>query len=1301
MAELASPRSSVLQARLLGPFSLSRGELTAGPWERPSARRLVQLLLVSPGRRMTRDAAREALFPHMGPEASRRALNKAISMARAALAYLGEDGRCLLVAEAGLVRADGTVLEVDCESQVQALENGLAMAPGTARDEQLSAALANEGVLLEDEPYSDWALRPRGALDKLRQEARLALARDRTKGYGRPAPTEVVRAWEACFALDPSCEEAAVALMRSYGAQNRHTLAETTYKTCQAALGELGLRPSRQVEEARWADDHEREHGGPPSSYQGQERRLVSVLSAEVSGPVGAAPAASHEERAELVGDLLAEVVAQIEAMGGTVSSVSGQGLVALFGAPEGHEDDPERALRAALRSMRASGGQRGDLCLRFGVETGPALVGRVGGGASGYYGAVGDVVSVAGAVSSAARPGGVLVGPATRAATERIFDWGAPQPLVISPEAGPLSVSYVERPKARPAGEAGRRRLAGRASLVGREPELAVLRDALRDTTAGRGREDVLAGEPGRGQTRLVDECRKLFMAWVGAATGRLPLWVEGRAASYSSGTPYGLFQRLLTAWAGAVPEEGEEVARAALERAVRAAFGGKVNAEQVSLLGVLLGLPPGKAALDLSRLGPEALQEATFAAVTALVSKLASHGPTVLVLEDLHWSDATSLRLAERVAALTTTVPLLMVITRRPEPDPGVSALESALASKPGLVVRTVELGPLSRVHERELARSLLGSAAKGPLVDAVRQGAEGNPFFLEERLASLLETRSLVRDDQGGWTLDPSAPAELPGAIERLVRSRVDRLGSGAHEAIVAASVLGPELNLNALAAMTQLDGALGEAISQLCSSGLLVDLGSHPEQAYRFRHALIQEATYKGLLRRERRRLHSRAASALAEMAAGRQPELMGVLGHHFAMAGEVEKAAHYLEMAADEAAKVFANDEALAFYRRALEVLKAGGDEPARRLAGISAKFAELCWLIGRYAEGQAVLEEATELGEAAGTVPLAQCFRWLGAIANEEHRHGEALAACARGEAALESRPAPEDDDWVAAWLEIQITRCWVHDERSEVEAFGQVLTRAQPLAETRAGPEQKSKFLQLVNMHDLLAHPRLPDETILGRSRAAWSIALEAGLGHKMKRPSFLGVDLAQSPHLAEAREELEASIAMSEKAGDRSTVLRGWSHLAWCALRQHDVALAAEMARRAGDLARDLPHVACAELVPTVLVWVAWKEGRFDDAERQAELARCQPLVDRFHSTGQILAGRVFPVVAIRLVASRVEEAVDAAGELLFAVPPPPDEVVGAISAAVEAWDAGDQAGAAEKLAAAFRLAEDLQLV
>jgi adenylate cyclase len=1237
----------------------------------------------------------------MGPEASRRALNKAISMARAALSELGEDGRRLLVGEAGLVRADGKVLEVDFESHLQALENGLAMAPGTARDEQLTAALADEGVLLEDEPYCEWAMRPRQALDKLRQEARLALARDRVKGYGRPAPNEVVLAWEACFAHDPSCEEAAVALIRSYAAQKRHALAEATYKTCRAALGELGLRPSRQVEEARWRDDRERVQTGPPSSHRGQERRLVSVLSAEVSGPGGAAPVASHEEQVELVAELLAEVVAQIEAMGGTVSSVSGQCLVALFGAPEGHEDDPERALRAALRSIRASGGRRGDLCLRFGVETGPALAGRVGGGASAYYGAIGDVVSVAGALSSAARPGGVLVGPATRAATERIFDWGAPQALVISQEAGRLSASYVERPKARPAGEAGRRRLAGRAALVGRQPELAALRDALRDATAGRGSVVVLAGDPGLGKTRLVGECRKLFMAWVGAATGRLPLWVEGRAASYSSGMPYGLFQRLLTAWAGAVPEEGEEVVRAALERAVRAAFGGKVDDEQVGLLCVLLGLPLGKRALDVSRLGPEALQEATFAAVTSLVSKLASHGPTVLVLEDLHWSDATSLRLAERVAALTTAAPLLMVLTRRPEPDPGVTALESALASKPGLVVRTVELGPLSQAHERELARSLLGSAAESHLVDAVRQGAEGNPFFLEERLASLLETRSLVRDDQGGWTLDPSAPAELPGAIERLVRSRVDRLDGDAHEAIVAASVLGPEFNLNALAAMTQLD-SVGEAISQLCSSGLLVDLGSHPEQAYRFRHALIQEATYKGLLHWERRGLHSRAAWALEVMAAGGRPELAGMLGHHFAMAGEAEKAAHYLEMAADEAAKVFANDEALASYRRALEVLKAAGGLPAPRLAGISAKFAELCWLIGRYAEGRAVLEEATELGQAAGIVRLAQCFRWLAAIANEEHRHDEALAACARGEAVLENGPAPEDDDWVAAWLEIQVVRCWVHEDRLEVEALGHVLARAQPLAETRAGPEQKSKFLNLVNIHDLLAHPRLPDETTLGRARAAWSIALDAGLGYKMKHlRSFLATELARSPHLAEARAELEATIVMGQKAGDRSTVLRGWSHLAWVALRQHDVALAAEMARRAGELAHEFPTVECAQLVPTVLVWVAWKEGRFDDAERQAEGARCKPPKDPFHSTGQVLAGRVFPVVAICLSAGRVGEAVDAARELLSAPPPTPDEVVGAISAAVESWAARDQEATAEKLAAAFRLAEDLQLV
>jgi hypothetical protein len=217
-----------------------------------------------------------------------------------------------------------------------------------------------------------------------------------------------------------------------------------------------------------------------------------------------------------------------------------------------------------------------GALSVRVGIETGPAVVGL---SASGHgYGAVGEVVGAAAALQSAAKAGSVLVGPVTRAATEGTFEWSQTEE-VVPPGAKPLVASYLERPKARPFGYRGRGRRAGAAALVGRDRELAVLDEVMRATTSGAGSVLFIVGEPGLGKTRLVQESRKRFMAWVGAGTGRLPLWLEGRCASYASSTPYGLYQQLLSAWVGAAPEEGEEVVRSALERAMKAIFGGQVD--------------------------------------------------------------------------------------------------------------------------------------------------------------------------------------------------------------------------------------------------------------------------------------------------------------------------------------------------------------------------------------------------------------------------------------------------------------------------------------------------------------------------------------------------------------------------------------------------------------------------------------------------------------------------------------------------------------------------------------------------
>ena len=252
--DLGGPSVARLRANLLGPFSITLGERGTGRWPRPSAKRLCELVMVSPRRRVGREAACDVLFANLGPAAAANALSRALSMAREALSLLGEGASGLLRADRSQIWIPSDFpLDIDLESHQKALSSALSLGPGNMRDDALVDALAEAGVLLEDEPYEDWALRPREALESLRQRARLELARDRTRGRGRSQPEAVIEAWEHCLSRDPASEEAASALMRLYAAQGRRKLASRTYERCRAALEELGLRIAPALEEVRRA----------------------------------------------------------------------------------------------------------------------------------------------------------------------------------------------------------------------------------------------------------------------------------------------------------------------------------------------------------------------------------------------------------------------------------------------------------------------------------------------------------------------------------------------------------------------------------------------------------------------------------------------------------------------------------------------------------------------------------------------------------------------------------------------------------------------------------------------------------------------------------------------------------------------------------------------------------------------------------------------------------------------------------------------------------------------------------------
>ena len=990
-------------------------------------------------------------------------------------------------------------------------------------------------------------------------------------------------------------------------------------------------------------------------------------------------------------------MIAEVEALGGTVISVSGRGLEAMFGAPEAHEDDPERALRAAFRALTsaaaAAAAADGETALRIGVETGPAVVGPVGGGAKVEYGAFGDAVSVAAALQSSARPGSVLVGPATRAVTGHLFSWGAAEEVALSGHPRPLVASYLDAPRARVAER--RPRLGGRATLVDRDAEMRVLDGALRAAVSGHGSVVLLTAEPGLGKTRLVQECRKRFIAWVGAGSGRLPLWLEGRCASYASAVPYSLYRQLVASWVGVSPDQPEALLRPALETALAHLMG---NTNLLPPLARMMGAARGAERQAQGRTGPEELQRMTFGAVRSVVSRFAAAGPTVLVLEDLHWADPTSLRLTLELAELAAGRPLLVLATARPDAGPEVAALAAREET------RQLELRPLSADAAAALASSLIGGQVAAPEVFAtVLATADGNPLFLEERLSSLLETRTLVRE-KGAWRLRRSDGPEVPQVLERLVRSRVDRLGPAAQEAIRAAAVLGAEFTAPLLAAvLDRQPAALAPILDELSASDLV-----HREQAvaaaqsYRFRHALLQEAIYLGLLRAERRDLHARAAAALAAASSDRLPEVAAVLGRHYAAAGNAEQAVRYLELAGDHATDAFANEEAIASFRAALAVTQRPADADAmagRAMAAaavrLRTRLANVLWRTGRREEAKDEFRAALRLGDAVDPLLRAHLYTRLGRLELTSLDYEAATAAFDAAEALLGDHPG--DDATADQWLEMMIDgRADVHVMRFEPDRALEVLEAARPVLEAHGTPARRYVFDRLFTQQRLIRNRFRVDDADLTRLRSSIQMAEHTGedkdLGYATH---FLGWALWLRGDLPEARRELQRGHDMAERMGE--TFLRAVS-LLWLtltALRQHDTeevrVLLPRAAAAVGNADTPLAGVLACQ------AWLAWQDGCPDDVMRLAD-----ELVHAELTTVGVAAAfqwvYIFPLIAARLSAGMVKEAVTAARQLLDpAQQALPGDLTAALEAASEAWDHGEPGLAAQHLESALRLARD----
>jgi len=700
-----------------------------------------------------------------------------------------------------------------------------------------------------------------------------------------------------------------------------------------------------------------------------EERRVVTAMFADLVGSTALAERLGPEDAKLIVNDAVARVIGAVEAFGGTVKDLAGDGVLALFGAPTAHEDDPERAVRAALRvvdeitryasEVERAFGHEG-FGVRVGVDTGPVVVGALGAGSRVEYAALGDAVNTAARLQSVAEPGTVLVGEETHRRVSPVFAWSEPRELELKGKAEPVTAYRVEGVLAAPG--YARELEAVQVRLVGRERELATAVEVVDAALAGAGGILFLTGEPGIGKTRLTAELRRHVEDAPAPAEQRRPLWIEGRCVSYGESMPYWPFRDLLRSWLGVLADEPELRVRLALRRTLDGLFGTRLL-EVYPYLGAMLGLSLEPEARErLAELSPEALQYRTFAVMRELLARLAQDGPVFVVLEDLHWADPTTLQLLERLLEDTETSALLLVLSTRPERDhPSWSVKESAARELPHRT-REIALEALSGDADRELLHALVGAGTLSDEMERrILEPAEGNPFFLEELVRSLVDSGALVREGEG-WRFDHAVEVEVPPTVEKVILARIDRLQPDAHDALMAASVLGRQFGLPLLEAVSGGVGDVQRSLLELQRLDLVRESRRWPEPEFRFKHVLIQEAAYRTLVTDQRTALHCKAAAWLEEAYAGREDEVAGLLAHHWLAAEDEDKAAVCLLRAGDRARQEYALDEAIEYYRELLPIL--GRREERHAIALVLFKLALAFHMSLRFAEANEMYQRA-------------------------------------------------------------------------------------------------------------------------------------------------------------------------------------------------------------------------------------------------------------------------------------------------------------------------------------------------
>jgi tetratricopeptide (TPR) repeat protein len=917
----------------------------------------------------------------------------------------------------------------------------------------------------------------------------------------------------------------------------------------------------------------------------------------------------------------------------------------------------------------------------------------------------MGDAVNLAARLESASEAGQIFVGPTTHRLTAPFFHFEILPPLRLKGKAEPVIVHQLLGLRAAPGPARGLQGL--RSPLVGRAAELQALLDAVDRLTrnaggaggaGGVGGAFAIVAEAGLGKSRLVAEARQ--------ASSAQTRWAEGRALSYTTGISYATARALLDNLIGVGGDAPAGEVSHALRQFVQRYLPEQADAAYL-YLARLRDLPPDEASRSLFQdVLPTAMQNRMQTAFVQLIRACAAEKPLILIWEDLHWADPSSLDLLQKLVGLTADAPLLLLLILRPHE--GRQEWQKQLQEAAGERYQAIELAPLTAAQSAELVENLLKienmPAATRQLI---LNKSEGNPFFLEELLRSLIDTGLVLIEGDRVVAAQAISDLDVPDSLQGVIAARVDRLPGAAKQALQTAAVIGRVFQQTVLGYLLQQEArqaGLDLALDELQQRELI---RWRDELAYIFKHAITRDVTYNSLLMARRKELHRLTAVTVETLFPDQLDELSATLAYHYEAAAERERAIHYLTRAADRAQQNYANAEAIAFYRAAIAQMAQSNDEPQKdgpqfepaELVALHEKLGEILSRLGKTEEALAVYDDALVYAAQLDAITQARLYRRKGLAYNTARQLDNMFANYAQAGAILGDPSPTPDSTWQTEWLELQLDCAWAYYFSNRVAELNGLIAAIGAAIEQAGSPEQRIRFYETNCLADFRRYRfyRLPDET-LARMKRQLATAEATGNRRTIGRAKTItGFVHLWRNELDEAARWFEDSFGDVEHVGDMDSLIIARSYIALVERKRDNVAATRLLAEQALALAQRLNSPFYIAVAYGSLGWAAWRAGDLTQAE--AHLQEAQAAMAKFPAPNPVKFIYVGPLMAMAAARDDWETAVAHASALLDpGQQKMADEVELALQTAVTAWEDGRAAEAAGQIQKGITLLRDL---